>query len=145
MAAVKKFVCVCMAIVFVVCVYSYGTTKRFSFEAYVNNISGSIGDIPSLQGIVDIWTDAPDRPLTGGGDGWRGDSEGNRPDTEEQGFWDRCYAFFNNIGEFFVNLWESILYILDMLVAVFDVLAALLPWNGTVDISSNDRFVAAGV
>lgn len=135
-----------MAIVFVVCVYSYGTTKRFSFEAYVNNIAGTISEFPSLQGLVDIWTEAPERPVHGGGDGWRGDSEGNRPsDDTQEGFWDRARAFFNNIGEFFVNVWESILYILDMLIAVFDVLAALLPWNGTVDISTNDRFVAAGV
>lgn len=135
-----------MAIVFVVCVYSYGTNKRFSFEAYVNNIVGSIGDIPSLQGIVDIWkTNDESSSTTGGGLGWAGDSEGNRPDTEEQGFWDRCYDFFQNIGNFFANVWASILYIVDIVIAVFDVLAALLPWNGTVDISTNDRFVAAGV
>ena len=137
-----------MAIVFVVCVYSYGTNKRFSFEAYVNNIAGSIGDIPSLQGLVDIWTDDDDFDINGAVSGAIGGAVSGGATIvvdDEESFWDVCVNFFDRIGVFFSNLWESILYVLDILVAVFDVLAALLPWNGTVDISTNDRFVAAGV
>ena len=125
MVALKKGFLIFFALLFVVSVYVYGTTNRFSSEAYLENLSLSIADIPDIQGLVDIWSDGGGVGSLGGGSG----HAGGRSTDEEQTLLEVVNEFFADIGRFFRNIWSSILYIVDIIKGVFELLPAFLPWN----------------
>ena len=52
--AVKKALCLLLAVIFVCCVYVHGEDKRFSLEALITNLT-NFQDMPTVQDIVDCW------------------------------------------------------------------------------------------
>ena len=130
---INKFFAFFMAIVFVCCVMCYSTTERFSLEKYLINISEKVTDIPSLEGLIEIWTKEERNSVHGGGAGHVG-GRSVSSDAERTTFFEEVKDFFAGIGDFFGRLWDSVIYIVDILVTVFEILPVLLPWNATVPI-----------
>lgn len=136
-ANVKKAITILLAVTFVVCVICYGSNKRFSFERWIENIAAGVSEIPSIQGIIDIWDQGKtasdmQRAGPGGGDNSGGEYVGG--DEERTNFFEKTMDFFQSIGNFFSRLWDTILYLVDMLMAIFRLVGVILPWNATVEV-----------
>lgn len=125
----KKALCFFMAVVFVCCVISHGKDERFSVEAMITNLT-NFEDMPSIEGLVDIWTQdfyIDTYASAGGESGGSGTL-----DTERTTFFEKVVGFFTDILAFLRKLWDSALYLCDMLISVLDNMQYLLPWNNTV-------------
>lgn len=132
MVVLKKALIFILAITFISTVFCYGTGARFSLEAYYTNIVLKFNEIPTIQGLVDIWND--DAPSYGGGAGHVGGrSVDTLTDKAEEislgSLFELIQEFFVACGTFFGNLWESIIYVVDMVASIFAILPCLLPWN----------------
>jgi len=128
---VKKVLAVFFAILFVCCVVSYGENKRFSAELMLNNLT-NFGDMPSLDRVVDCWTedgiwiDTSTGSVIGGKWIYFENYDGN---TE-------VLQFFDFVRGFFLRLYYSISILIDMFICILDNVEYLLPWNNTVEVTT---------
>ena len=137
----KKALIFILAITFISTVFCYGTGKRFSLELYYTNIAEKFSEIPSIQGLVDIWKkeNTLSIALMSAGEEYDIATYSDSGDEERTGFFDKVKAALSSIGDmiaaigdFIVKVWDSIIYVMNILISVFSVLPCLLPWNAVV-------------
>ncbi|MBQ7348164.1 MAG: hypothetical protein IJW55_09410 [Clostridia bacterium] len=130
----KKALCFLLAIIFVCCVIVHGDNERFSLEAMITNLT-NFQDMPTMQDLVDIWTQdnyAIDTLASAGGGDDSGTVSGGTTDEERTNFFTAVVDFFDELVTFVRRCWDSILLFVDVIVAIFDNVEYLLPWNNTV-------------
>ncbi len=144
--------CVFLALLFVMSVYTYGTNQRYSFMEHFENISEEFEQTPSLQELVTYWTSESFQvayngivfyPHFGGGansgGGFGGGSMGDDgliyPEKVTGADWgslEPLQEFVGAVKGFFVRAYYTILWFANFVIHTFFLVGVLLPWNGLV-------------
>ena len=125
---------------FIVCVYCYGTDRRFSLEYYIENISEIQSGI-WLSSLGEVWTSdgytisypATDEQYDGAGPGG-GEHAGGIEYVSFSPYegTNEVLKFLDNIRIFFLRLGATFRILGNALVCLFKDFKLLLPWNATV-------------
>ena len=125
----KKALIFILAIIFISTVFCYGTGTRFSLEAYYSKMALKFSEIPSIQGLIDIWDD----PMVDS-DAPENDSGDPLVDAVVDAFNQMASVMKGVVGSdgFFSRCWDSVVYLCSILRSVFELVPLLLPWNAVV-------------
>ncbi len=126
----KKALLFFLGVVFVCCIYAYGTNERFSVEKWLENVK-QIAETATIEDLTECWTKDTYVVEVSGEQGFGRQTvkyeayEG----TNDVLIWlDTMVGFFKRLG-------RTIKLAAEMLVGVFRNMRLLLPWNATVPIA----------
>ena len=124
----KKALLIFFGIVFVCCIYGYGTNERFSFETWLDNVV-KIGDMATIEEITDFWTNESCYYKFPDGEGppelivfesYEGENE--------------VLEWLDSMVGFFKRMFYTLEYLAEMFLDIFRNMRLLLPWNSTVTV-----------
>ena len=138
--------CVFLALLFIMSVYTYGTNERYSFISHLENIADEFEETPSVEELISYWTGDKFKPSyngiefypEAGSPGFSGDAEDDGyiyPNKVTDGDWgvlQPLQEFVGAVKGFFVRLYYSILWVCNFVVHIFFLVGVILPWNGLV-------------
>lgn len=129
---INKFFVIFIAIVFICCVFAYGSNDRFSLEKWIDNIvliaDGESRRDATIEDVSDCWT--KDYYMR-----WVNDNARVQTYYEEYEGDNEVLEWLDSVVGFFKRLFRTIKLSVEIAFRYVTKLPYLLPWNATVPIT----------